>query len=104
MDEQLLDQDWEEASGPILEEKKYLRVMVVARRAKNLSLMAQKELSLQAEEGSSSRPELAKVRSLTEEERDALKHHKPIIVAEEEIRHGKILWRLKSEKEQQEKA
>lgn len=104
MDEHMEEQEWEEASGPILEEKKYLRVMVVAKRAKNLSLMAQKELCLQTEEGSASRPELAKVRSLTEEEREALKHHKPILVAEEEIQDGKLLWRLKKENEHLEKA
>lgn len=77
---------------------KYLLVMIAAKRSRQLSLLEQKDKILKEEPDKlKSRPDLDDVGLLSEEEKLALKHHKPIIVALDELMDDKITYSFKEE-------
>ena len=75
---------------------KYLLVMIAAKRSRQLSLLEQKDHILREEPDKlKSRTDLEDVGLLSDEERQALKNHKPIIVALDELMDGKITYSFK---------
>lgn len=77
---------------------KYLLVMIAAKRSRQLSLLEQKDRMLKEEpEKMKSRPDLDDVGLITEEEKKALKDHKPIIVALDELMNDKITFKFEEE-------
>lgn len=77
---------------------KYLLVMIAAKRSRQLSLLDQKDKILKEEpEKLKSRPDLDNVGLISEEEKKALKKHKPIIVALDELMADQITYSFKEE-------
>ena len=77
---------------------KYLLVMIAAKRSRQLSLLDQKDRMLKEEpEKMKSRPDLDDVGIITEEEKKALKDHKPILVALDELMNDKITYKFEEE-------
>ncbi|KAF0091269.1 MAG: hypothetical protein FD141_1058 [Fusobacteria bacterium] len=77
---------------------KYLLVMIAAKRSRQLSLLEQKDKILKEEPDKlKARTDLDNVGLLSEEEKLALKSHKPIIVALDELMDDKITYSFKEE-------
>ena len=77
---------------------KYMLVMVTARRSRQLALMEQKEKVMESGNPKAKIPEGAsELGYLTDEERNALKAHKPIVVALNELLEDKITYHIKEE-------
>lgn len=78
---------------------KYLLVMITAKRSRQLSLLDQKNTILNLDpEKLKGRPDLEKIGIITEEEKTALKKHKPILVALNEILGDKLEYSFKEGK------
>jgi len=77
---------------------KYLLVMIAAKRSRQLSLLAQKDKILKEEPDKlKSRTDLDNIGLLSEEERNSLQKHKPIIVALDELMEDKITYSFTEE-------
>ena len=86
--------------GEILDKvkSKYLLVMITAKRSRQLSLLEQKNTILNIDpEKLKGRTDLENIGSITVEEEDSLKDHKPILVALEEILDDKLKYSFKEE-------
>ena len=78
---------------------KYLLVMITTKRSRQLSLLDQKNTILNLDpEKLKGRPDLEKIGIITEEEKTALKKHKPILVALNEILGDKLEYSFKEGK------
>lgn len=87
--------------GEILDKvkSKYLLVMIIAKRSRQLSLLEQKNVILNlGSEKLKGRPDLEKIGIITEEEKTALKKYKPILVALDEILGDKLEFSFKEGK------
>ena len=87
--------------GEILDKvkSKYLLVMITAKRSRQLSLLDQKNTILNLDpEKLKGRPDLEKIGIISEEEKIALKKHKPILVALNEILGDKLEYSFKEGK------
>lgn len=87
--------------GEILKKvkSKYMLAMIAAKRARQLASMEEKEKMLDEEnEKNKSLEPVEFVGHLTDKERNALKVHKPIIVALHELEDGELEFTFKEEK------
>lgn len=77
---------------------KYLLVMITAKRARQLSLLEQKEtiLNLDAEK-LKNRPDLENIGNITNSEKKELEEHKPILASLNEISNNEIEYRVEEE-------
>ena len=77
---------------------KYLLVMIAAKRSRQLSLLEQKDIILNDDpEKLKARPDLEEIGLISEEEKKALKKHKPIVVALDELMENKVTYTINEE-------
>ena len=87
--------------GEILKkvQSKYMLAMIAAKRGRQLASMKEKEKMVEEENDKNKSLEpLEFVGHLSDKERNALKNHKPIIVALNELADGKLEFSFKEKK------